>query len=268
MRMMLRPTWILCAVAAAGCAGLRERDGAATARAVVARSAAAVVPVKVVRSVKMSYQGRELPARESESEVLGTVLDDTGLIVASYAAVDPASSGASARPGLKVDSEIKSVKLIPIAEGESEVPLKIVLRDKDLDLIFLRPEKATRLANLGLEKAGPELALMDDVIVVSRLGAVADRRPQVAVTRVRAVIDKPRRFYVASFLEGLTALGCPAFNRQGRLVGIFLMRTSRSGAGGGLLGGIGSRMLPVILPAADVLEDVEQIKENESEGEA
>ncbi len=229
-------------------------------RAVVGKHEAAVVSLKIVTSVKVTYQGREMPAREQESEVLGTVLDDTGLIVASNTAVNPADAQAAENPGLAVESEVKSAKLIPGAKGGTELPLKIVFRDKDLDLVFLRPETKTALPNVGLKQAGPELDILDNVILLTRLGAVGDRQPAVSVGAVHAVVKKPRRLYVLGLLDSVAALGCPVFDLEGGLAGIVVLRISRSGGSGGLLGAIGSRMLPTVLPVADILEDMKQIE--------
>jgi len=252
-------------LALCGCAGVcGGPSGGVDVDGLMARHAPAVVPLKIVRSTKVSFQGREAPAREQESEVLGTVLNAAGLIVASNTAVDPAAAQVSARPGIKIESEVKSAKLINTGDG-TETTLKIVLRDKELDLVFLRPEKAATLPNVGLAGEGAALRTAQEVVVLSRLGAVGDRQPSVILGRVQAVIRKPRTFYVTDLLSSVTALGCPAFDADGRLIGVLVIRTSKAGSSGGMLGGLGSRMLPVILPAADILEDLKQIEENEED---
>ncbi|MFH1730071.1 MAG: S1C family serine protease [Planctomycetota bacterium] len=242
---------LACGPAIAADAGLK-----AAAKAVVDKSAATVVPVKIVTSVKVTYRGREMPSRESESEVLGTVLDETGLIVTSDTAADPSRVGGGRQPGVKIESELKAVKLI--RKDGTEVTLKIVLRDKDLDLMFLRPEKKLALPQLGVKKKGPKLAIADHVITLSRLEAVGDRQPSVSIVRVRAVIDKPRRFYVTDFASSMRELGCPAFTAAGELIGIVTIRVNRGGRAG---------MLPVILPVEDVLEDMQQIEPPEGDEE-
>ena len=241
------------AVLACGPAIAADADLRAAAKAVVDKGAATIVPVKIVTSVKVTYRGREMPSRESESEVLGTVLDETGLIVTSDTAADP-SQIRNQRSGSKVESELKAAKLI--RKDGTEITLKIVLRDKDLDLMFLRPEKKLALPHLGVKKKGPALAIADHVITLSRLEAVGDRQPSVSIARVQAVIDKPRRFYVTSLGNSMRSLGCPVFTAGGELVGIVTIRMNR----GGRIG-----MLPTILPIKDVLEGVQQIKELDAE---
>ncbi len=259
MRTLL--AWMFCVLALVGGGAYGGETPLKDAvREVVNKHEAAVVSLKIVTSVKVTYQGREMPAREQESEVLGTVLDDSGLIVASNTALNPAEAQAADNPGLNIESEVKSAKLIPGAKGGAELPLKIVFRDKDLDLVFLRPETKTALPNVGLKQAGAELDILDNVILLTRLGAVGDRQPSVSVGTVHAVIKKPRRLYVLGLLDSVAALGCPVFDLEGGLAGIVVLRTSKGGASGGMLGAIGSRMLPTVLPVADILEDMKQIE--------
>ena len=255
----------VCLGVLAGGMGLaQDVDLKAAAKAVADSAGAAVVPLKIVTSTQITYEGREWPREENESEVLGTVLDETGLIVTSNTAANPAESPFFFDAELKVDSQVKGTKLI--RKDGTEVALKIVLRDKDLDLMFLRPEKKIDLPHVGLKKKGPELALGDHVITLSRLGAVGDRQPRVAVGRVQAVVDKPRRFYVAGGGAGMALPGCPVFTAKGELVGIGIIRAISRKARGGFIRRAGSpTTLPVVLPVADVLEDMEQIEEPEAE---
>jgi len=217
----------------------------ATAKSIVAKHGAAVVPLKVVTKVTGSRG-----SREHEAKLLGTVLDATGLIVTSNSVADPASAQKKARPELTIESEVKSAKLIETRKDGTEIPLKVVFRDRDLDLMFLRPEKKTALPHLGLKKKGPELELADDVIALSRLGAVGDRQLAVSLGRVLSVIDKPRRLYVANGVQA--SLGCPAFSAEGGLVGIFVLRVTPTPGR--------PQMLTPILPIGDVLEDMKQIE--------
>ncbi len=244
----------LCIAALACGVALAADAETAAAKAVFDKHAASVVTVKVVTSVKVTYQGREMPSRDNESEVLGTVLNDAGLIVTSNTAADPTAMRGRGRPGVKIDSELKATKLIQ--KDGTELALKIVLRDKDLDLMFLRPEKKQAMPHLGVKQKGPELAIAERVIMLSRLEAVGDRQASVLLSSVEAVVDKPRRFYITNIGNSMRSLGCPVFTTGGKLVGIVIIRMNRGGRVG---------MLPAILPIEDVLEGVEQIKENDAE---
>jgi hypothetical protein len=227
----------------------------AAARKAIEEHAPAVVPLRIVTSVQITYPGREIPNREREARVLGTVLDKTGLIVTSNTGADPASAIRPTQPGVKVDSEIKSARLIQTDKGGAEQPLRVVFRDRDLDLMFLRPEEKLPLSFLALKEKGPELELADDILVVSRLSAVGDRQPAVTLGRIQAVVNKPRRFYVSR----TSALGCPAFTAQGDLVGIFVRRVSTAAQPGR------TRAMTVILPVVDIAEDIKQIEPPEED---
>lgn len=259
--MTRRGALVLLACVAGLAAGCATNCKCGLVQGLAEKYADAVVQVKVVTSTRFSVSGREAPAMEREFEVLGTVLDETGLIVTSHSAVDPSSIVAAMRPGAKIDSQIKSTKLI--RPDGTEVPLKVVLRDKDLDLMFLRPTKRIRLAHIDLKARGADLRLGNVVVVVSRLGPVGDRQPMVSLGRVQAVVDKPRRFCVAVLPGGATSLGCPVFTCKGELAGLMVIRTSKVAGSGSALGGAASRVLPIILPIADILEDMGQIEKPE-----
>ena len=157
-----------------------------------------------------------------------------------------------------------SVKLI--SKDGTEQPLKVVLRDADLDLMFLRLEKPVELPHVTLNPKPPELGLADPIVVVSRLGAVGDRQEAVLVSHVQAVIQKPRRLYVTETVGSITALGCPVYTANGELAGLIVMRIAQEGTPGGALGGLRSQILPAILPIADVMEDMQQVEKPEAAG--
>ncbi|MFO7899251.1 MAG: serine protease [Planctomycetota bacterium] len=227
-----------------------EEDLSRAARSVVEQYGDAVVPLKVVLSVQI--KGRD---QEQKYEALGTVLDESGLIVASNTAVDPFSRQS------KVNSEVKSVKLL--RKDGTERKLKIVLRDKELDLMFLQPEEDVELTGLGVAAAGPTLELADRAIVLSRLGPVGDRQPAVLVGRVEAVVTKPRRLYVTATVGSMSALGCPVFTRGGKPVGILTMRVSKAAGAGRIGGKLRANTLPAVLPIIDLLDDIKQAKGEE-----
>jgi len=248
-------TALVCIMMLAGGTALaQDVDLKTAAKAVVETDGGSVVVLKVVTSMTFSYEGEESPSEEVESEALGTVLNDTGLIVASDAATNPSKLRRYPQQ-YKVESQVKAVKLV-LKDG-TEVPLKTVLRDSDLDLVFLRPEQKADLPHVDTGKAGAELELGDEAIVLSRLGAAGNRSPCISIGRVQAVVEKPRRFYVAVTVANMSTLGCPVYTATGELVGIAVIRTN---AGPGV-GQSGMSILPTVLPLADVLEDMAQIEE-------
>jgi S1-C subfamily serine protease len=209
---------------------------------------------------------------ESKSEVTGTVIDPSGLTVLSLFTTDPGAifelydlGEMAGEPGanFKMESQVKDVKMI-MPDGK-EVPAQIVLRDKDLDLAFVRPmeKSATPFAAVDPAKvAKPEV--LDQVVVVTRLGKVASRVPSVSLSRIQAIVKKPRTFYVpgGEAMEG--GLGSPAFGLDGKLAGVLVLRTMKSrgiGLGNMFSGLSGMGMLPVVLPADDIAEVAKQAPE-------
>jgi hypothetical protein len=106
-------------------------------------------------------------------------------------------------------------------------------------------------------------ALLDQVIVVTRLGRVGGWTPAASLQNIGAIIEKPRTFFVAES-GAMNALGVPAFLPNGKIVGLVTMRSVDAGRPGmfAMMGGSeGLGLLPVILPAADVLEIAKQATE-------
>lgn len=224
----------------------------------------AVVHLKISMKVTMSFGGEQGPSNDQMTEALGTVIDPSGLTVLSENALGgggmmEAMGGmfGGDEGGISVSSEVGEVKML-MKDGK-EVPARIVLRDKDLDLAFAVPtEKGLTFTHVPLDGAkDPEV--LDTVIALGRLGANLDRTPTVALGTVNAVVRKPRTFFVCDVGAGaILAAGGPVFDGSGKLVGIFLQRRGASGGGGGGIADIVSSMLPVVLPAADVKEGAQQ----------
>jgi hypothetical protein len=77
---------------------------------------------------------------------------------------------------------------------------------------------------------------------------------------IGAIIEKPRRFFV---LAGTApaGMGVPAFLANGKMIGLLTLRQVETGRSGmfAMMGGTeGLGLLPVILPAADVMEIAQQ----------
>ena len=106
-------------------------------------------------------------------------------------------------------------------------------------------------------------ALLDTVIVLSRLGRVGGWAPAAALQTIGAIIERPRTFYVIE-TGGANSVGTPAFTTGGKVVGLLTMRSVQSGRPGmfSMVGGSeGLGLLPVILPAADVRDIAQQAPE-------
>jgi len=262
------------AVTVVTCAGLLSvpasaQDSRAAARDVVKKWQAAVVNVRVVLKMRMAMGGREMQASDDPVDTVGTVIDPSGLTVMSLGALNPGammsklmgSSGGGGQPPVEITSEPTEVK-IRLADGR-ELPGRIVLRDEDLDLAFLRPttKPDKPLVAIDLTDAAKP-ALLDQVLVLTRLGRVGGWTAGAALHDVGAIIEKPRTFYVLGGI--VSGMGTPAFLINGRVVGLLTLRQVQAGRASlaSMMGGSeGLGMLSVILPAADVLDIAKQAPE-------
>ena len=255
-RVMASALSALCVTMVCSGQGADESAAVKTAKAVVENHKDAVVEVRLVLKTKMSFGGREGQANEQTHEINGTVIDPSGLTVISNFATDP--SGAFSlnegedNPQFKEDTVITGTKIV-LADGK-EYPAKVVLRDKDLDLAFVRPEEGgLHLPYIEIKAPPAEPQMLDEVILLTRLDRSADRVPIVKVVRLMGIIRKPRTQYVAMALNDL---GCPVFDRQGNPLGISLMRISGEKKYGAMSM---PNMLPAVLPCEDILEVARQV---------
>jgi S1-C subfamily serine protease len=252
--------------------GIHAQDERAAARELVKKWQDAVINVRVVLKMRISVGGREMQSMDDSVDTVGTVIDPSGLTVLSLGALNPGAmmnkvmgaaggGGGGERP--EFGSEPTDLKL-RLADGR-EIPAKIVLRDEDLDLAFVRPvakpEKPFVAVNLA--DAGRP-AMLDQVIVLTRLGRVGGWTPAASLQNIGAIIERPRTFFVTES-AAMNALGVPAFTTSGKIVGLVTMRSVDAGRPSmfGMMGG-GSEalgLLPVILPAADVMEIAKQAVE-------
>jgi S1-C subfamily serine protease len=247
-----------------------QTDARAGARDVVKKWQAAVVNVRVVLKTRTSMAGRELQSSDETVEGIGTVIDPSGLMVMSLGVLNPGAmmtklmgsmGGGMGDQKMEITSEPTDLKM-RLPDGK-EVAAKIVLRDADLDLVFIRPvaklEAPLVAVNLA-DSAAP--AMLDPVVVLSRLGRVGGWAPGAALHEIGAIIERPRTFYVLG--TPASSIGVPAFLPNGRIVGLLTLRQIDAGRPGmmSMMGGTESLgLLPVILPAADVLEISKQAGE-------
>ena len=235
-------------------------------KAIFKKNQHSVVTVQLVLKSKISMPGMGGQANESRQDVTGTVMDPGGLTVLSLSATDPGQllqnmmSGSDEDSRFKMETELSDVKIL--LDDGTEVPAEVVLRDKDLDLAFIRPKTklATGIAALDLTKSG-RAEMLDQVIALNRLGKAAGRAYSASVERVAAIVQRPRLFYVPDASMTTTTLGAPAFTLDGKPLGIFVMRSlkGRSGGGMGMFSFQSDNVTAIIIPADDVLKAVKQV---------
>lgn len=225
-------------------------------REVFKQNSGTVVTVQEVVKMTSSYNGRTSEPRESKQDLTGTVLDPSGLTVLALSAADPSEMLKRMYPDYKVDFDISDMKLL--LDDGSEVACEIVLRDKDLDLAFIRPKSklANPLAAVDMSKS-TSAQILDSVITINRLGRAAGRAHAASLERISAVVTKPRTFYVPDSTLTATALGSPVFALDGKVVGLMVMRAI-SGGGGAAGSSRQDNATTIILPAEDIAKAAQQ----------
>jgi S1-C subfamily serine protease len=210
--------------------------------------------------VEVEFTAGDSPAKKEERkvEMLGTVIGKDGLMVVSLSGLDVASTidgrmvnGPQGPVKLSAKGTTKEVKIL-MPDG-TEVAAKVAFKDTDLDLAFIRPEKPESVKLTPIDTANSaSMALLDEVIVLGRLGKELNREPVVMTNEIISVVTKPRTFGKII----VQALGMPVFNQDGKFVGIGINRFSPKGE----TDGQGPVPSNVILPAADLLESAAQAK--------
>jgi S1-C subfamily serine protease len=255
-----------CVALLAGAAPVHAQNARAASRDIVRKWQAAIVNVRVVLKTRMSMGGREMQSADDAVDAVGTVIDPSGLTVLSLGTLNPGAmmsrimggSGGSGEDRVEIASEPTDLR-IRLADGR-ELPAKIVLRDEDLDLAFIRPASppAAPFTAIDLsDSARPEL--LDELLVLTRLGRVGGWATSASLGEVSAIIERPRTFFVLGGQAGAT--GTPAFSQSGKVVGLLTIRQVDVGRSSmfSMMGGAEAMgILPVILPAADVLEIARQ----------
>ncbi len=214
--------------------------------------------VTVQDSVKATAAGGR--SGEFNLEITGTVIDPSGLTVVALSSCDPYELRRRMTPDFNVESEVANVRILV---DDTDVPAEVVLRDRDLDLAFIRPKTkpATPMPAVDLTNAG-SAQVLDEVITLNRLARVASRAYSASVERITAVVQKPRTFYIPDSTMTATASGSPAFTLEGKVIGVFVMR-----AISGVSDTRESPVTAIILPAEDILKQAKQAPEVKSDSD-
>lgn len=230
-------------------------------RAVFDNNRLAVVTIQVVLKNKVSMSGRAAQSRESRQDISGTVIDPSGLTVVSLSTVDPGSLvQALMSEDIKMESELADVKIL--TQDGTEIPAEVVLRDKDLDMAFLRPKtKPEQPMNCVDLKNTGKGQVLDVAIVLNRLGNAAGRAYSASVERISGIVSRPRLFYIPDSNMTTSGLGCPAFTLDGKFLGVLVTRAIRGDNSGGAssLSGQSGNFTGIILPAGDVAKAAAQV---------
>jgi hypothetical protein len=255
-------------LAAAGVAAASQSpEERAAARELIARRGDTVVSVLATVKTRMMMMGQEGPSPEENVAANATMLDARGLCVTSLSSLEPGrmmtgllNRQRASMPGMEmsIKTETSNVRL-RLSDGR-ELAARVVLRDEDLDLAFLRPTEPPAEPLPFIEGAAPRPGQLDLLITVQRLGEMAGWTASATFGYVMAVVDKPRVVYV-----GGAVAGAPVFDAGGRFLGVTVMMTRNTPGGGGIgmMGAMGGGaealgFMPVVMPAAEIREVAKQ----------
>ncbi len=233
-------------------------------RAILEKNQDTVVTVQVV--LKTSSSGSA--SRETKQDITGTVVDPSGLTVLALSACDPNEMLQRIMPEeyskYNVQSEVSDLRIL-LQDG-TDIPAEIILRDKDLDLAFIRPKTKppSPMTAVDLAKSSPA-EVLDQVLALSRLNSAAGRACAASSERISAVIKRPRKFYIPETSPTATMPGAPAFSLDGNILGVFVTRAIS--LKGGSARDMRNSVTPIILPAEEILKAAKQAPEAKPEGE-
>jgi hypothetical protein len=236
--------------AAAALVSAQTADERAAARDFIKRKGDAVVMVLATIKVRASVGGQE-QTFDQQAQANGTVLDSSGLTVLSLSTLQPddvmtRTISLRVQPGTKVDvtSEPSAVRM-HLSDGR-ELQARLVLRDTDLDLAFIRPTEAPPSPLTSIDAPAARPLLMDPLLVIQRTSEASGWTIAATFSSVQYVIDKPRTYFQ---MTGGMPLGSPFFDTTGRFVGVSVVRNAGARGGAAVTG---------VLPADDIREVAKQ----------
>ena len=236
----------------AGAAAAVEKEQAAAIRELFKKNQDAVIGLSAI--VKREGSGpaaRMFGDKERKVQFNGVIIDPSGLTVSSLTSLSGSLGGIIMMMGGErqdMKSDYSDVKM-RLADG-TEIPARVVMKDQDLDLVFIMPDpaegkKLPAFPFIKLEKS-PKVEIMDSLCAINRMGENLDFQAMVGTGYVSGLVTKPRTF-ICFEGEGMHGVGMAVFNMEGKTVGISVYRK-----GGGAT---------VILPSEDVMDEAKQALE-------
>ncbi|MCM8807180.1 MAG: serine protease [Candidatus Omnitrophica bacterium] len=238
-------------------------------KSIIEKNKNAVVNVKIIMKQWMVLGGQETPKEEVKYDITGTFISPEGILIASSFASDIITKTMENFNDNKFrfKSELMNVKIV-LPNGK-EIDGKIILKDEKLDFLFIKPiSEEKSLFNAVDLKNTEDAEIGDDAIFLFRLAELWNRETVFFVSKISGIIEKPKKSYIMDiFLNNnysISLLGCPVFSKNGKLLGITVMKTKKvtSPSTESLFfspfGSLMSNYLPVIIPAKEIEEVLNQ----------
>lgn len=236
----------------------QEAEDLAKARQIFKMRQDSILWIEASVKLQVSAEGFPSQTREDKVMAIGTVIDESGLMVGSLGDLDPAvqldgreqrnpQTGQTMK--LSATSEFAEVKVrMP---DKTEVPAKIVMKDPDWDLVFVQVDTSSeefadqKLSPVDLA-ADSKAEELDRLVVISRLNKNMKYIPAVSLGRIAAITRRPRTLYLTQGGQ----LGTPAFLLNGQAMGVYVVWRNKAE----------NSQVRVILPARDVLDIAKQAR--------
>ncbi len=234
---------------------------APSAKEIFTRFGPALVQLSGTVKTTMKFSGNAMPGRESRLDAAGVVIDADGTVITSANVVDPGrmmqkamkAGGSMSGMDMKMDVASEHSNLRLRAPDGTQVPAVLVIIDGDRDLAVLRPDakdaaaqkmagKWPALAAVATDKA----EVLDQILVLGRLGAQFDRQFALTPVQVTAQISKPRPCWIVNG----GSPGGVALTRDGRYLGLITIQLGEVDFSSMMSASQGM----AVVPAAEILE--------------
>lgn len=229
------------------------------ARKLIASHGEAVITIEIVTLQKFSWGGNQQESEE-KTEALGTVVGEDGLVVTALSSVDQAQLYRRMQGGNEdagdYTSTVKGIKFI--LGDNTEVPATVVLRDPDIDLAFLRPDKPLEQKMVAFDLSDTvKPGLVEPIFTIARMGRIARRTPLGMTGEIQGIVTRPRTFYIPSAEIVSGGTGVPVFNSDGKLLGVVLLHLFPGGRTAASRSD--DMIIPVIVPAEEIANTAKQV---------
>jgi hypothetical protein len=230
-----RPAWWRRAVVAtfvlaslAGVAGAGS-VGEAAAQRLLVTVGPAVVHVRVIARVKATYQGQELPIpmQEKEGDLVGVVVDPSGLVLAG-SPMGVVRALEARMPGLSIAMTLDRPRIRRAGESK-ELDAVLVAQDASLGLAYFQVVALEGTLPAVDFSTGRAAEVGEELYGVRRLDRAFDDAVAIQRCRVAGTVEQPRAMGIVR--GDVREQGLPLFRADGTLAGVFSAQLGVEGAG-------------------------------------